>query len=65
MAITRTKQTWEPRQMVKVGFMNLEVISLIPTPGDYMPDKYWMVNPTNGKKYTFTPHNGIEKGWSN
>ena len=64
MAITRSKQNWTQGETVKVGFMTLEVVACIPTPGDYAPDAYRLWNPKNGKKYTFVPHNGIESGWT-
>ncbi len=53
------KQNWTPGQMVKVGFMTLKVIEKIPTPGDYMPDKY-LLESTKGKQYHFTPYYGLE-----
>lgn len=59
---TRSRQNWEIGSLVKVGFMRLQVVAAIPTPGDYKPDKYWLVDPRNNKPYTFTPHNGIESG---
>ena len=61
--ITKTKQDWQPGSTVKVGFMTLEVVDCIKTPGDFAPDQYRMWNPKNGKKYTFTPHMGLEQGW--
>jgi len=61
--ITRTKQDWTPGETVKVGFLVLEVVEAIPTPGDYRPDDYRLWNPKSGKKYTFTPHHGIAAGW--
>ena len=62
MAISRTRQNWTPGSTVKVGFMSLEVVAIIPTPGDWMPDNYRMRS-ANGKRYTFTPHNGLAAGW--
>lgn len=38
--------------------MTLKVIEKIPTPGDYMPDKYLLEN-AKGKRYEFIPHNGL------
>jgi hypothetical protein len=61
MPIQRTTQKWEIGQTVKVGFMALQILELIPTPGDYAPDKYRMKDPRTDKQYLFTPHNGIEK----
>jgi hypothetical protein len=35
--ITRSRQDWTPGAVVKVGFLTLEVVECIPTPGDYRP----------------------------
>lgn len=62
--ISRSKQSWEIGQLVKVGFIsNLEVLAKIPTPGDYRPDQYLLRANTKGETrfYTFTPHCGIER----
>lgn len=61
--ITRTKQDWTPGASVKVGFLTLEVVECIPTPGDHRPDDYRLWSPKSGKKYTFTPHHGLSAGW--
>lgn len=61
--LRKSKQDWTPGSTVKVGFMSLEVVECIPTPGDYAPDAYRLWNPKNGNKYTFVPHNGLESGW--
>lgn len=61
--ITRTRQDWTPGSVVKVGFLSLEVVECIPTPGDYRPDDYRLWNPNTGKKYTFTPHSASTAGW--
>lgn len=61
MAITKTKQQWTPGQAVKVGFLSLTVIQCIPTPGDYAPDAYLLVNAAQTQLYKFVPHNGVEK----
>ena len=63
MAIKNSKQDWTPGALVKIGFMALEVVECIPTPGDFLPDDYRLWNPKNGKQYTFTPHNGLSAGW--
>lgn len=52
----RAKQDWSDGQTVKVGFLTLEVVEKVG--GDY---RLW--NPTSGKKYTFTPHEGLNAGW--
>ena len=61
--ITRSRQDWTPGASIKVGFLTLEVVECIPTPGDYRPDDYRLWNPKSGKKYTFTPHHGLNAGW--
>ena len=58
--ITRSKQDWSVGSTVKVGFLTLTVVALIPTPGDWLPDKY-LLESSKGVKYHFTPHNGLEK----
>jgi hypothetical protein len=56
------KQNWLPGALVKVGFLTLRVVSLIPTPGDYRPDVYVLVDPRNEERiYHFTPHFGLER----
>ena len=57
--ITRSRQNWEIGQTVRVGFMQLRVVSIEPTPGDYRPDIYHLENLTGTKKYEFTPHFGL------
>jgi hypothetical protein len=57
--IQNSKQKWEIGNNVKVGFLTLKVIEKIPTPGDYMPDKY-VLQSNKGKKYEFTPYNGLQ-----
>jgi catalase len=61
MAITKTKQNWTTGQTVKVGFLSLQVVQCIPTPGDYAPDAYLLVNAAQTTLYKFVPHNGLEK----
>ena len=56
--ITRSAQDWTPGSTVKVGFMTLEVIECIATPGDHRPDEYRLRSP-KGKLYVFTPHHGL------
>ena len=58
--ITKSKQDWSEGSTVKVGFMTLTVKALIPTPGDWLPDKY-LLESSNGTQYHFTPHNGLER----
>lgn len=59
--ITRTKQNWTTGNMVKVGFLSLMVVQSIPTPGDFLPDAYILVNAAETQLYKFVPHNGLEK----
>jgi hypothetical protein len=56
------KQNWAPGAVVKVGFMSLKVVNLVPTPGDYRPDVYVLVDPRDARRvYHFTPHFGLER----
>ncbi len=55
------KQDWFPGAVVKVGFLKLRVINLIPTPGDYRPDVYVLTNLDGNRVYHFTPHFGLER----
>ena len=61
--IQNTKQNWEAGQTVKVGFMSLEVVAKIATPGDYLPDAYALKS-AKGQFYRFVPHNGLSKCYS-
>jgi hypothetical protein len=58
--IQKSKQCWEIGEMVKVGFMTLNVLAKVPTPGDYMPDAY-ALGSAKGGIYRFVPHNGLTK----
>ena len=59
--ITKSKQSWEVGQTVKVGFMSLVVAAKIATPGDFAPDAYLLTNHAGTQLYKFVPHNGVEK----
>lgn len=61
MAIISSKQTWTPGNIVKVGFLSLRVLELIPTPGDYRPDVYLLESLDSSKQYEFTPHFGLTR----
>lgn len=61
MAISRSAQNWSSGQTVKVGFLTLLVVQCIPTPGDYAPDAYLLVNQKQTQLYKFVPHNGVER----
>lgn len=58
--IRRTKQDWSVGKIVKVGFLRLMITGITPTPGDFRPDKYHLLDPKTEKRYTFTPHWGLE-----
>lgn len=58
--IKNSKQNWEVGQTVKVGFLSLEVVAKVATPGDYMPDAYALKS-AKGAFYRFVPHNGIAR----
>lgn len=58
--IRKSKQIWEVGATVKVGFLSLQVLAKIPTPGDYMPDAYALTN-GKGAFYRFVPHNGLSR----
>lgn len=56
--INRTKQVWNPGEIVKVGFVSgLTVLAAIPTPGDGLPDAYILARGIH--YYSFTPHHGL------
>lgn len=57
--ITNSKQNWTPGQTVKVGFLSLQVIACVPTPGDFAPDAYLLAS--KNAFYSFVPHNGLTK----
>lgn len=61
MPIQNSKQKWEVGETVKIGFLTLRITAFEPTPGDYMPDAYHLVNLKGDRSYRFTPHNGIER----
>lgn len=55
--IQNSKQIWAAGEIVKVGFLKLQIIKAKETKGDFKPDAYLL---TNGKKYyVFVPHNGL------
>jgi hypothetical protein len=59
--IRNSNQAWEVGETVKVGFLTLRVMAKEPTPGDYMPDAYILINKDGSRKYRFVPHNGLER----
>lgn len=60
--ITNSKQSWQVGEVVKVGFLQLRVVSIELTPGDYKPDAYILcgLGASHAKQYRFVPHNGLE-----
>ena len=54
------KQDWTAGQTVKVGFLTLEVIAKVATPGDWLPDAY-ALRSAAGAYFRFVPHNGIAR----
>lgn len=54
------KQDWTNGAKVKVGFLTLEVIEKILTPGDWLPDAYALKS-DKGAFYRFVPHNGLTR----
>lgn len=48
-------QVWEVGQVVRVGFLTLEIVDVKKLPGETI---YSLVGST-GRKYEFTPHRGI------
>lgn len=58
--ITKSNQSWEVGQTVKVGFLSdLVVMAKVATPGDQAPDAYILRR--NVQLYKFVPHFGLEK----
>lgn len=58
--ISNSKQKWTVGQTVKVGFVSgLEVVAVVPTPGDSAPDAYILSR--NQQLYSFVPHKGLSK----
>ena len=56
--ITRSKQDWKVGALVKVGFLNLRVVS-VRAVKDGLPDIYTLTNFDGNKTYEFIPHNGL------
>jgi hypothetical protein len=56
----KRKQEWAEGETVKVGFLMLEVVAWVEEDGRKVC-RLW--NPTNGKRYVFTPHLGLSSGW--
>ena len=58
--IKNSKQNWTTGSTVKVGFLTLIVKAAIATPGDHLPDVYFLSNVAGTKFYEFTPHVGLQ-----
>lgn len=56
--ISNSKQSWQPGATVKVGFLNLEVVAKVATPGNWLPDQYALKS-AKGAFYRFIPHNSV------
>lgn len=57
--INRSNQAWTVGSTVKVGFMTLQVVAAVATPGDFKPDAYVLTS--KAAFYFFVPHNGLNK----
>jgi hypothetical protein len=58
--VTHSRQTWAVGSVVRVGFLTLTILDIIPTPGDYRPDIYLLAD-GKGRRYEFTPHFGLSR----
>jgi hypothetical protein len=58
--IRNSTQNWTVGSTVKVGFLTLVVKAAIATPGDSLPDVYFLSNVTGTKLYEFVPHHGLQ-----
>ncbi len=57
--IRNSKQVWTVGSTVKVGFLTMMVKAAIATPGDGLPDVYFLAKVAGTKLYEFTPHTGL------
>ena len=57
--IRNSTQKWTVGSTVKVGFLTLVIKAAIATPGDGLPDVYFLANVGGTKLYEFTPHKGL------
>jgi hypothetical protein len=58
--IQNSKQNWQVGAMVKVGFLTLQVVARVATPGNGLPDQYALKSAA-GRFYCFIPHNGLSR----
>lgn len=54
------RQDWSVGKTVRVGFLDLVVLSKVATPGDHKPDAYVLTG-RGGQTYSFVPHLGLNK----
>jgi len=59
--ITTSRQNWSINSIVRVGFLRLRVIAVIPTPANHEPDQYALESLDGTRWYRFTPHLGIHR----
>ena len=59
-AMRKSGNKWEIGSVVKVGFMQLRVVSAR-AEKDYLPDIYTLESLDGSKKYEFIPHNGLSR----
>lgn len=57
--VKTSRQDWSQGQTVKIGFLSLVVLAVVPTPGDGRPDAYVLAR--GEQCYKFVPHFGIER----
>ena len=60
MPIINTRQDWQIGSRVNVGFLKDLLVTKIDPIYDGLPDIYTLED-NSGRKYQFTPHNGIER----
>ena len=58
--IKHTKQKWQSGEVVKVGFLQLKVVSAR-AEYDGLPDIYTLTSLDGSRKYEFIPHNGLNR----
>jgi len=58
--IKNTTQKWSIGNIVKVGFLKLQVLSAR-SEKDYLPDIYTLASIDGAKIYEFIPHNGLTR----
>ena len=56
--ITNSRQDWSVGNVVKVGFLDLRVLS-VRAEYDSMPDIYTLESLDGKRQYEFIPHNGL------